>query len=183
MEKQADTQTSTRRRTIVLLVIIAIGISAIGVGWYLLQPKSQGNEGVLAPDFSLVDVEENGFRLIDFRGKVVVLDFMATLCLECRDEMPHLGDIWEKEDYRDRVVLVSIDIDPTESAETLRSFAQDFPYATWIWARDTANLAQAYKVVKVPKIVIIDTDGFIRFTHDGLTGASVLISEIDQLLS
>ena len=183
MEKQADTRTPTTRRTIVLLMIIAIGISAVGVGWCLLQPKSQGNEGVLAPDFSLTDVEGNSFRLSDFRGKVVVLDFMATWCGGCRAEIPHLGDIWEKEDYRDSLVLVSIDIDPGESVETLRSFAQDFQYATWIWARDTVNLAQAYEVVYIPKIVIIDMDGYVRFTHDGLTGASVLISEIDELLS
>ena len=132
MEKQPDTQTPISRRTIFLLMVLAIVISALGVGWYLLQPKSEGNKGALATDFSLVDMEGNSFRLSDFRGKVVVLDFMATWCGGCRAEIPHLGDIWEKEDYRDRIVLVSIDIDPGESPETLRSFAQEFEYATWI---------------------------------------------------
>ena len=183
MEKQPDTQTPISRRTIFLLMVLAIVISALGVGWYLLQPKSEGNKGALATDFSLVDMEGNSFRLSDFRGKVVVLDFMATWCGGCRAEIPHLGDIWEKEDYRDRIVLVSIDIDPGESPETLRSFAQEFEYATWIWARDTANLAQAYEVLYIPKTLIIDTDGYIRFSHDGLTVSSVLIREIDQLLS
>ncbi len=114
---------------------------------------------------------------------MVILDFMATWCGGCRAEIPHLGEIWQKEDYKNKIVIVSINVDPTESAETLKSFAQEFPYATWIWARDTANLAQVYEVVYIPKIVIIDTDGYIRFKHDDVTGASALMSEIDQLLS
>jgi len=95
--------------------------------------------------------------------------------------MPHFGTIWEK--YENKIVLMSIDIDPSESAETLRSFAQKFPYATWIWARDTANLAQAYQVMFIPKSVIIDQDGYIRFTHAGVTPASAFIIEIEELLS
>jgi len=183
LEKPEDTQRPTGRRTIVLLTAIAIAISAIGVSWYLLQPKSQDQEGVLATDFSLVDVEGNSFQLSSFRGKVVLLDFMTTWCGGCRAEIPHLGEIWQKEDYENKIVIVSINIDPGESAETLKSFAQEFPYATWIWARDTANLAQVYEVAYVPKIVIIDTDGYIRFKHYDVTGASALMSEIDQLLS
>ncbi len=94
--------------------------------------------------------------------------------------MPHYGAIWEK--YGDAIVLMSIDIDPRESEETLSAFAQEFPYATWIWARDTANLGQAYQVTAIPKTVIIDQDGYIRFTHTGVTPASAFIQEIDQLL-
>ena len=70
----------------------------------------------------------------------------------------------------------------SSSAETLRSFAQGFPYATWIWARDTANLGQVYQVAGIPKTVIIDQDGHIRFTHTVVTYASTFIEEIDQLL-
>jgi len=171
-----------RRRMLVSLLVLAIVIVAITVGWYLLQPKSQEHEGNLASDFSLTDLDGNTFWLSDFRGKVVVIDFMATWCEPCRQQMPHLKVIWEKEDYRDKIVLMSIDIDPTQSAETLRSFAQDFPYATWIWARDTANLGQVYQVTAIPKTVIINQDGYIRFKHTGVTSASTLIREIDQLL-
>jgi len=172
-----------RRRTIyVSLIVLGIIIVAISGGWYLLQPKSQENEGKMASDFSLTDSDGNTFRLSDFRGKVVVINFMATWCGYCRQEMPHLKVIWEKENYSDKIVLMSIDVDPTESAETLRSFAQGFPYATWIWARDTANIGQAYQVAGIPKTVIIDRDGYIRFTHAGVTYASTFIEEIDQLL-
>ena len=169
-----------RRRTIyVSLIVLGIIIVAIAGSWYLQQSRGTGT---LAPDFSLTDLNGDAFRLSDFKGKVVVIDFMATWCGPCRQQLPHLKVIWEKEDYSDKIVLMSIDIDPTESAEILRSFAQGFPYATWIWARDTANLGQVYQVAGIPKTVIIDQDGYIRFTHTGVTYASTFIEKIDQLL-
>jgi len=177
---EKNVEVPIRRRTIyVSLIVLGIIIVAIAGSWYLQQSRGTGT---LAPDFSLTDLNGDAFRLSDFKGKVVVIDFMATWCGPCRQQLPHLKVIWEKEDYGDKIVLMSIDIDPTESAETLRSFAQGFPYATWIWARDTANLGQAYQVAGIPKTVIIDQDGHIRFTHTGVTYASTFIEEIDQLL-
>jgi thiol-disulfide isomerase/thioredoxin len=85
--------------------------------------QTGGNEGlVLAPDFSLTDLKEDTFRLSDFRGKVVVLDFMATWCGPCRLQMPHFNVVRER--YDREIVLISIDVDPRESTEVLRSFAQ-----------------------------------------------------------
>ena len=116
----------------------------------------------------------------DYKGRVVVIDFMATWCGPCRVEMPHYGTIWEK--YGETIVILSIDIDPNETEQTLRSFSQEYPYATWIWAIDTFNLGQPYQVTAIPTTVIIDQDGYIRFTHIGVTPAATFIQEIDQLL-
>jgi len=55
-------------------------------------------------------------------GKVVVLDFMATWCGPCRLQMPHFKVVGER--YDREIVLISIDVDPRESPEVLRPFAQ-----------------------------------------------------------
>lgn len=171
------------------LVIIAgaiiVGV-AVGGGYYILQPRNQdqsdSNLGILAEDFSLTDLDGNSFSLADFKGSVVVIDFMATWCGPCRRLMPQLREVWEE--HQSRIVLVSIDIDPRESDETLRGFAQEFPYATWIWAvDDTASLGRIYEVTFIPKTVIIDENGYIRFTHVGVTPASTLIKEVEQLMN
>lgn len=184
---------------------MGIIIAIITSGWYFLQPPSRESQtnrqirifsvfdisfpnsstdehpGILAPDFSLTDLSGNVSWLSDFRGKVVVIGFKATWCGACRSQMPYYGTLWEE--YPDEIVLMSIIIDPKESEETVSAFAQEFPYATWIWVRDQANLAQAYMVSLIPKTVIIDQDGYIRFTHTGVTSSSTFIQEIYQLLN
>jgi hypothetical protein len=93
--------------------------------------------------------------------------------------MPHYGTIWEQ--YADHIVLMSIDVDPFESEETLLDFANEFPYATWIWAKDSANLLQLYHVTAIPLTVVIDQDGGISFIHAGISSASTLSHEIELL--
>ena len=194
---------STRRRAIFIsLIIVGALLVAVAGGSYLLQPSGEGRQvtiftvsnpsstsspidsllGKLAQNFSLADSEGTTFWLSDFGGKVVVLDLMATWCGPCRRQMPHLKVVWENQNYSNKIVLMSIGIDPTESAEAIRAFAQEFSYATWIWARDTVNLGQTYRVTFIPKTVVIDQDGYIRYTHTGVTYDSSLIEEIDQLL-
>jgi len=182
-QAQENMEEPKRKRTILVPLIVLSTVIVVTAGsWYLLQSKSQQKERILASDFSLVDLDGNTFRLSDFRGKVVVIDFMATWCGLCRQQIPQFKVVWEKEDYKGKIVLMSIDIDPTESVETLRAFTRELPYATWIWARDTANLRQIYQVTAIPTSVIIDRDGYIIFTHVGATDATTFIEEINQLL-
>jgi thiol-disulfide isomerase/thioredoxin len=161
------------------MALIIVMMVVVGGGLYLFFEVGQEAPGVLATDFSLIDLDRNPFKLSDFRGRVVVIDFMATWCGPCRMAMPNYGTIWEE--YGETIVILSIDIDPNESEQTLRSFSQEFPYATWIWARDTFNLAQLYQIATIPKTVIINQEGYIRFTHIGIISAATFIQEIDQL--
>jgi thiol-disulfide isomerase/thioredoxin len=98
--------------------------------------------------------------------------------------MPHLKAVWEKEEYRGKVVIISIDVDLRVSVEELKSYRQGYPYATWIWAKDSAEqrVAASYGVRAIPTIVVIDQEGYVRFVHVGLTDSSTLIREVDGLL-
>ena len=136
--------------------------------------------GPLAPDFSMPDLTGTLFQLVETRGQIVVIDFMATWCGPCRAAMPQLGVIWEQ--YNDTIAMISIDIDPVESEDTLQRYADEFPYATWRWAKDTVNVAQLYQITAIPTTVIIDQDGTIRFRHIGVVEASAMRQEIEQLL-
>lgn len=173
---------------IALSLILIASIIATIASWFTLYSllsrvitPERDTLGTLAPEFSLNDLNGNTFKLSDFKGKIVILDFMATWCGPCKMQIPHLNFV--KERYGDLVILVSISVDPNhDSEETLREFLNKYPYASWIWVRDTANLRRAYGVTAIPTLVIIDREGYIRFRHVGLTSSSTLIREINKML-
>ena len=178
---QAATETQRKRKPAFrLLVVFLLPIVIVGGSWTILRLSSRNQPKTLAPEFTLTDIDNNMFSLSSFRGKIVVLDFMATWCSACNQQIPNLEKIWET--YRGDIVIISIDIDLSESTERLRAFTQQYTNATWTWARDVANLVQTYQVTGMPKTVVIDQNGFVRFTHVGVTDSSTLIQEIAQLL-
>jgi thiol-disulfide isomerase/thioredoxin len=163
-----------KQKKILVPLFFLLIVTIAGV-WYITRPRPS-----LAPAFSLTDLDGMPFSLSDFRGKIVIIDFMATWCGSCRLQIPYYEVIWEE--YQDRIVILSIDIDVRESEEILRDFAQDYPYATWIWARDTVNLSEAYKITLIPTTVIIDQEGSISFIHVGVTSSTTLNQEIQELM-
>jgi thiol-disulfide isomerase/thioredoxin len=168
-----------------------LGVAIVVVAVVSLLPRvNQGGTApdggeetkILAPDFSLRNLQGNYFNLSGFRGKVVLLDFMATWCGPCRQEISQLRIVWEQASYEDKIAVVSIDIDLTENEDVLRAFVQGYSYATWVWAMDSAHLGVVYHVEAIPKTLVIDMAGYVRFTHVGVTYASTLTEEIDRLL-
>lgn len=161
-----------RKWTFSLIIVILMIIA----GWHIL-----GSSSIKASDFQLIDINGNNFRLSDFKGKIVILEFMATWCGPCRQQIPYLMEVWEK--YKNSIIIISISVDPLyDTNEILRDFTKRYPNATWIWARDLANLTIAYKVTSIPKILIIDKEGNIRFEHLGVASSSTIIQEINKLL-
>ncbi|MCS7140488.1 MAG: TlpA disulfide reductase family protein [Nitrososphaerota archaeon] len=179
-----------KRQGIIIGAVIVVTVAVV-VGWLLssmflyeglketTKQEAKPPRGPRAPDFSLMDLNGTVFKLSDFRGKVVVLDFMATWCEPCRRQIPYLNVV--KERYGDLVAIVSIVINPI-SSEAIKEFLRGYPYAKWIWVIDTANVWRIYNVSAIPTLFIIDREGNIRFKHIGLTEPSVLIEEIDKIL-
>jgi peroxiredoxin len=154
---------------IILLAIVTV--------FKLMQPQ----QGTPAPDFTLNDVRGETLSLSDFKGKVVVLDLMATWCAPCREEIKHLSALYEK--YSINVAIITISVDPKfDTNETLKQLVGDNAIK-WFVARDTANVNRDYGVSVIPTLVIIDKNGYIRARFEGLTTTSTLSKEIDNLLS
>lgn len=160
------------------LVLMGVLVVAIIGGWYLLQPK--GSEGI---DFTLVDLDGEVFRLSDYRGSVVLLDFMATWCGPCRASVPDLISIYGE--LGDRIVMVSISVDPVHDTDSvLEEWRREWE-AEWIHARDLADppVSQLFDVKGIPTYCLIDKEGVARFRHVGLTPEETLRTELLKLLN
>ncbi len=142
-----------------------------------IEPQPWGN----APDFTLIDLDGNSFKLSDFGGRVILLDFMATWCGPCRASMPSLLALHEE--VGEEIVIISIGVDPVyDSEERLREWMNEWG-AEWIHARDLADppLLQLYGVTGIPTYVIVDRNGDIAFKHVGLTSGARLMTELQYL--
>ncbi len=116
------------------------------------------------PAFELKDLEGKAQRLEAYRGKVVILNFWATWCEPCREEMPSLNRL-RKALEGQPVVMFAVNYGEGETriAEFLRKVPVDFPV---LLDRDT-QAGRAWKVRLMPTTYIIGVDGRIRYGYAG----------------
>lgn len=159
------------------------------LGWSLLKKSETRPEvGQTAPDFTLqlFDGYYNAFddgqvALSDLREQVVVINFWASWCVECRVEARELEETWQN--YRDRgVVFIGVDYDDTEGkARTyLEEFGITYPNGLDGRGRISNN---SYRITGVPETFVVDPDGKIAYVKIGPFQADELRRTLDQLLS
>ena len=120
--------------------------------------------GSKAIDFTLKTFDGKQVTLSSLRGKVVLLDFWASWCQPCREELPLL-DILNKTYGREnfKVVTVNIDNHPKNAVKFLETYSIKL---TPLWDQDK-KVVSAYDVQKMPTTILIDKNGWIRYIHSG----------------
>jgi peroxiredoxin len=123
-------------------------------------PAITAEVGAIAPDFSLVTLDGNSVRLSDFHGKPVILNFWATWCAPCREEMPALEEIWQQYGAGDVVVL---GVDQGESTAVVERFIREKVDTTFPILMDSDHaVGDNYFVRSLPTTFFIDRNGFIQ---------------------
>ena len=151
-----------RRRDALRLVACAAFASVAGPASSAIAPASA------APDFTLHAMGGPNLRLKEQRGRVVMVNFWATWCGPCRQEMPQLNRLYEKYKGSGFVLLgVNVDDDVSKAAEVASKLGVTFPV---LLDTDKA-VSKLYDLSTMPSTVIIDRDGKVRYVHRGyLTG-------------
>jgi peroxiredoxin len=120
--------------------------------------------GQASPDFTLPSSTGKNIRLQELRGQVVLINFWASWCGPCRQEMPLLEDIYKKYSKLGFTILgINVEQDSSKAATYLRDVPVSFPILF-----DTQNtLSKLYDVNAMPTTVIVDRNGKIRYIHAG----------------
>jgi peroxiredoxin len=117
-----------------------------------------------APDFTLKTMDGPNLRLQEQRGRVVMVNFWATWCGPCRQEMPQLNKLYEKYRGSGFVLLgVNVDDDTRNAASVAGKLGVKFPV---LLDTDKA-VSKRYELATMPSTVIIDRDGKVRYVHRG----------------
>lgn len=144
-----------------LSLLLALGLFAFAAGCDRGSHPSQ--TGKAAPDFTVSD-GHNKVHLADYRGKVVLLNFWATWCPPCIQELPSLLALQKQ---MPEVVVLAVSID--EDDQAYRKFLVDHN-VNLITVRDGAQTSNAkYNTEAYPETYIIDQQGVIRRKFIGAT--------------
>lgn len=143
----------------------------------LLQPQ---NTREAAPEFSLEDSSGQIAKLSSYRGKVLVLDFWATWCHGCKEEIPWFAGFHQKYRARGvRVVGISLDEDGWKAVRPFVKTAS-IPYRIVLGNDD---VSRKYKIEQMPDTFIIDRRGRIAAKYTGLVDKEDVDAKIRALLS
>ncbi len=116
------------------------------------------NEAVAAPEFSLSDLGGKKVQLKAFRGRLVFLNFFATWCGPCREEMPGMERLFRTHQERGLVVVA---VNMEESAKTVRPFVEKLKLSFPIALDADGTVARDYGVRALPVSFLIGRDGKI----------------------
>ena len=161
-----------------LPLVIAGGMALAWTGGAgLLTPALR--VGDRAPNFSLADLDGNPVRLADLAGRLVIVNFWASWCVECVDEFPLLAAALDK--YADAGLAV-VGIVYRDRSEAARAFAVQTG-ADWPMAMDPGEaVARAYGVYGPPESWLIGPDGTVVSRQIGPYTAEELEAQLAALL-
>jgi thiol-disulfide isomerase/thioredoxin len=132
-----------------------------------------------APPFLLNDLNGNVISTAQWPGKVVMLNFWATWCPPCREEIPILVDLQKK--YKDDLLVVGVSVDDGAMAE-VKAFVKVYQinYPVVMWSRELID--EYGGVPALPTTFLIDKQGRIVQKHEGLYSPDVYDTEVRALM-
>jgi peroxiredoxin len=138
--------------------------------------------GARAPEINLPDTNGHTVNLAGLRGQVFIVDFWASWCAPCADEMPVLERLYSSH-HAEGFTIVGVSQDENDAAMQgfLRQHHVSFPVA-----RDSGHsVAGRYNPTNMPTTFIVDRHGIVRFVHRGFHArdASTIEHEVQTLLA
>jgi cytochrome c biogenesis protein CcmG, thiol:disulfide interchange protein DsbE len=142
---------------------VVVGLLGLLVWKIVNQDKKQARENAPAPAFTLPRLDKSGdLSLASLKGKAVVINFWASWCAPCRDEVPTLEKAWRRHRHQGLVVL---GVDQQDLSSDARAFARKYGM-TYPLVRDgPGHVVAKYGLTGVPETFFVGRNGKIVGPH------------------
>jgi thiol-disulfide isomerase/thioredoxin len=129
------------------------------------EPLKAAKDRTVVSDFELEDLKGNYVKLSQYKGKVVVVNFWATWCGPCKQELPHLDRIY-KENKKDGLVVLAISTDSPQTQAQVATLARRWSVLTLL-DPDGTVVDQLNPRGVAPYTIFVDHKGRMASDHDG----------------
>jgi peroxiredoxin len=143
---------------LVLVLLVSCGAAAAD------QTLTPLPGGVPAPDFALPDTHGKLHRLSDYRGRPVIVNFWATWCPPCREEIPSMNRAWRELSTAGIMILA---VDVGEDADTVFVFTADYPAEFPLLLDVSGEVVGRWPVKGLPTSYVIAPDGTLAYRAIG----------------
>lgn len=166
----------TMRNVIVFTILVA----ALGYAWWSTNNTTVADKtsSVQATDFTLPTLSGSDMSLSDTRGKVTILNFWASWCGPCQQEMPHFQQIVDT--YND-VSVVAVNVTTKDTKADAKAFVADYGLTFPILLDETGDVSTMYGAFSIPLTVILTKDGHIAHEIMGPLDTTQLTALIKPL--
>ncbi|HLT92844.1 MAG TPA: TlpA disulfide reductase family protein [Woeseiaceae bacterium] len=143
-------------KLVLLGFVLALAATAVSASVALV--------GKPAPDFALKSATGENLRLSEYRGDVVMINFWATWCGPCRQEMPLLDELYSRyQRVGFQLLGVNIDDDSGKAMNMIRELGVSFP----VLFDAGKTVSREYQVDAMPVTILVDRSGTVRHVHQG----------------
>ena len=174
-------------KLLIILGIVGLVVALVVAGLLLTRgnaekessSKSPSDSKELVPNFTLKLMSGKNFNSSDYKGKPILVNFFASWCLPCREEMPVLEKI-VKEYEPKGVVFLGIAVDDTEVK--MKDFIEKYGVTFPVGLDKTSAIQKSFGIYGIPTTYFIDKQGVINYSHSGSVTEELLHHELDKLL-